>query len=423
MDIKIISGVTGGSVRAVASKSYAHRLIICAALADSPTRIICNTSSQDIEATLGCVKALGASVEHTEDGFIIKPIKRGANLSDVTLDCGESGSTLRFMLPLVCALGATGQLKLHGRLPERPLSPLDTLLKVNGCELDGVGSDTVSFGGKLKAGEYRLSANISSQYITGMLLAMSCLEEDSTLYLEGEIVSEGYIDITLDALCAFGIEVEECDSGFLVKGSQKMKSPEVIEVEGDWSNSAAWLSSGALTKKGISVTGLDTESSQGDRAIASVLAYLGGAVKYKGNKVSVARGGRYGFEIDAESIPDLVPVLCAVASVCEGESKIHGISRLRAKESDRVAAIRDILTRLGADIASDEETITVNGVARLKGGEVDSYGDHRIVMAAAVASCACDGEIVIRRAEAISKSYPHFFEDFAALGGKYEIIN
>ncbi len=423
MDIKILSGVSGGAVCAVASKSYAHRIIICAALADKPTRIVCNTSSQDIEATLGCVQALGASVERTDDGFIIEPIKRGANLSDVTLDCGESGSTLRFMLPLVCALGATGRLKLHGRLPQRPLSPLDTLLSENGCELDGIGSDTVSFSGKLKAGEYRLGANVSSQYITGMLLAMSCLEEDSTLYLEGEVVSEGYIDITLDVLCAFGIEAEELEGGFKILGKQRIKSPEVMKVEGDWSNSAAWLCCGALTKKGISVKGLDTESSQGDRAVASVLAYLGGAVKYKGDKVSVARGGRFGFEIDAESIPDLVPVLCAVASVCEGESKIHGISRLRAKESDRVAAICDILTRLGADIASDEETITVNGVGRLSGGEVDSYGDHRIVMAAAVASCMCDGEIIIRRAEAIAKSYPHFFEDFASLGGKYEIIN
>jgi 3-phosphoshikimate 1-carboxyvinyltransferase len=421
MDIKIISGVKGGCVDAVASKSYAHRLIICAALADSPTKIICNTTSQDIEATLACVGALGALVERGDGFFTVTPICRENLPENAILDCGESGSTLRFMLPLVCALVANGKMRLHGRLPSRPMSELEEVLSGNGCKLSGIGSDEISFSGKLSGGEFKVAANISSQYITGMLLAMSCLDNDSILTLEGEVVSGGYIDITLDALCAFGIEVEDREDGFFIRGGQKIHSPGEIRVEGDWSNSATWLCCGALSKKGISVKGLNTESSQGDSAISNILAYFGASVKYKSDKVTASKGQLYSIEIDAEGIPDLVPVIATVASVCEGDTVIHGISRLRAKESDRVSSVTKMLCALGAHATADEETMTVRGVNSLLGGEVDSQNDHRIVMAACVAATKCTSEIVIHQAEAINKSYPGFWEDFAALGGIYEV--
>lgn len=423
MDIKIVSGVKSGCVDAVASKSYAHRILICAALADAPTRVFCNTTSDDIMATVGCIERLGAEVEIKDDGFLITPIADKRFMHDIELDCRESGSTLRFMLPVVSALGISGRMHLGGRLPSRPLAPLDKLLTANGCRIDGIGSDCINFGGKLTGTHYVLGANVSSQYVTGMLLAMSQLENDSMLVLDGDTVSEGYIDVTLDVLCAFGIEVDERDDGFFIKGGQQLHSPGEIRVEGDWSNSAAWLCCGALSKKAISVKGLDVESSQGDSAVANVLAYIGASVKFKGDKVTASKGQLYAVEIDAENIIDLVPVLSAVLSVCEGDTVIHGISRLRAKESDRVAAICDVLGALGADISADDDTLKISGVQRLHGTVTDSHNDHRIVMAICVAACRCDGEIIIKNADAVKKSYPNFWKDFALLGGVYEELN
>ncbi|MDR2733461.1 MAG: 3-phosphoshikimate 1-carboxyvinyltransferase [Spirochaetota bacterium] len=428
MNIKILPGRLGGTVDAIPSKSQAHRALISAALADAPTRVIfgerCTSvgtfpdESGDIAATIACLSALGARIEREPNGYTVYPLQ--CAYDDAALSCAESGSTFRFMLPIVCALGRRASFILEGRLPQRPLSPLYEELVRHGCELSPQGSTPFHAAGKLISGQYSLHAGVSSQFISGLLFALPLLDGASEIRLIGRAESFPYIELTLAMLEKFGIQIKFDGTVFSVPGGQKFRSPGTARVESDWSNAAFWLAAGAQGE-GVTCAGLSMESRQGDRAILDILSGFGARVETSDNAVTVSGGKLRGMTIDAEDIPDLVPILAVTAAAAEGETVIRNAARLRTKESDRLAAIASVLGGLGADICETEDGLCIHGGA-LTGGEASSWGDHRIAMASAIAASIACGPVVIRGAEAVGKSYPGFFEDMRALGGSIEIL-
>ncbi|MCL2628202.1 MAG: 3-phosphoshikimate 1-carboxyvinyltransferase [Oscillospiraceae bacterium] len=427
MNIKITKPIQGGKIKAIASKSEAHRLLICAALAENESFIGCSESSEDIEATIRCLTALGAVITAENDGFSVTPIERATLKSaeseekTYTLDVGESGATLRFLLPVCGALGIKADFVMGGRLPERPLSPLYEIMSSNGCMLTKQGTSPLTCKGQLEAAEYTLSGNISSQYISGLLLALPLLKGDSTIRIQGTLESRPYVDMTLEAQSLFGTKIYEDEANvFRIPGGQNTHPSGELQVGGDWSNAAFWLSAGAIGKKAITCTGLDLNSKQGDKEVIELLKCFGAGVICKADSVTVTPNALHGTLINAENIPDLVPVLAAVASVAKGQTIIRNAGRLRMKESDRLQTVEALLKGLGADITQTDDGFIIQGVATLTGGEVNSFGDHRIAMTAAVISTVCTEPVIIKGADAVNKSYPGFFEDFKTLGGEYD---
>ena len=419
-----------GVVRVPSSKSEAHRALIAAALsclygAERRTyRIHCTDTNEDIDATVRCLCALGADIAREADCFAVKPIT--ALPETAMLDCGESGSTLRFLLPVVCALGAlrnggmTVSLVGHGRLPDRPLSPLYEELVAHGAILSPVGSNPLVVQGKLCAGSYQIRGDVSSQFISGLLFALPLLTENSTLTVTGRAESVPYIDMTLDAISS----VTNAVSGILptwdVAGRDKGQSmPETpaLSVSGDWSGAAFFLAAGVMSVQGtsITVTGLSANTRQGDSAIVDVLRRMGGNITVSGNDFTAHGSALHGCEIDAAQIPDLVPILAVAASVAEGETRIVGASRLRLKESDRLATVSAMISALGGNIRETEDGLIIHGMPALRGGVVDAAGDHRIAMSAAIAATRCTDAVTVTGAEAVAKSYPAFWDDFNSL--------
>lgn len=415
MDITFNSPKVKGCVRAISSKSEAHRALICAALSDRDTKIICTDTNADIDATVSCLNSLGAKIERTSDGFEVSPILD--SLSGAVLDANESGSTLRFLLPLVAALGSDCEFVMRGRLASRPLSPLYELLCENGVELSEAGKSPLSVSGRLCAGDYTLEANISSQYISGMLFALSISQGKSILRLSGKIESAPYIFMTLDILKRFGAEIEfdTESSTFYINGKKRLVSSSAFTVGGDWSNAAFQLCAGAIGADPVTVKNLDMHSRQGDRAILSVLARMGAEFELADGEITVSPSKLHGISIDAADIPDLVPILSVAAAVAEGETLIYNASRLRLKESDRIESVCATLSALGADIRETEDGMIIRGKSKLAGGSVDSFNDHRIAMSVAVASLVCEGAVTVSRFEAINKSFPTFLENFESI--------
>jgi len=416
MTVTISPGGVKGEVSAIASKSHLHRLLICAALSDSPTLLRCEqTQAEDITATINCLSALGARIERKHDGFEITPVDRGRLPDQCVLPCMESGSTLRFMLPIVCALGVSGQFQMYGRLPQRPLAPMDEELTRHGIRLWRTDPETLCCNGKLTPGDYFLPGNISSQYITGLLLALPLLEGESSLSVAEPIESEDYIAMTLQAMEVFGVRHPVNSSRYDIRG-RNFSSPGAVDVDGDWSNAAFWLCAGAMPGGNIRLRGLNRASGQGDREICDILTQIGAHISWEGDILNVCEGERRAVEIDAGAIPDLVPVICAVAAVSKGTTVIKNAARLRLKESDRITATAQTLNALGAKVIEQEDGLIVQGVERLSGGVVDGWGDHRIAMMAGVASAACRNPVTITGAQAVKKSYPKFWEKLSALG-------
>ena len=380
MDITVRPGKLSGTVAAIPSKSHAHRLLICAALGKKPCTLLCPQTNRDIEATAACLNALGAKITATENGYHIQPISQPVDNS--TLFCGESGSTLRFLLPVVGALGVTATFVTEGRLSQRPLSPLWEEMERMGCKLCWQEKDRLTVTGKLQAGSYRIDGGVSSQFVSGLLFAHAILG-DCRLEVTGKLESKPYVDMTEDAVSLF----------------HGGNAPDSITVEGDWSNAAFWLAAKALGSD-LTVTGLSESSSQGDRMILDILSRL-----KDGNPT-----------IDASDIPDLVPILSVCATSMHGAT-FTGVRRLRLKESDRIASIIALLTALGGNARAAEDTLTIFP-AKLSGGTVDACNDHRIAMAAAIASTVCAKPVTILGAQCVSKSYPAFWEEFSRLGGK-----
>ena len=396
MNVTIQPRPLRGTIAAIPSKSQAHRLLICAALAQETTRLRCSALSRDILATADCLRAMGAQVDRQPGGFAVTP---GQRPERAEADCGESGSTLRFLLPVAGALGMDTTFFLHGRLPQRPLSPLWEEMERMGCRLSRPTSDTVRCEGALQPGIYTLAGDVSSQFISGLLFALPGLPGDSEIRLTGRIQSKPYLDMTVSALRAFGISLEECETGYRLPGKQRFRSPGELTVEGDWSNGAFWLTAQALGSK-LTVTGLDPNSPQGDRAAEPLLPQI------------LDRGG----DIDVSQIPDLVPTLAVAAAQGGGITRFTNASRLRIKESDRIASVSSLLRALGGRTEEGPDSLTVYPTG-LVGGTVSAENDHRIAMAAAVASTICREPVTILGAQAVEKSYPAFWQDFRSLGG------
>lgn len=394
MDITITPGKLCGQVHAIPSKSQAHRVLICAAFADKPTKILCKQTNQDIEATVGCLNALGANIIRTQDGYTVAPMEQTPN--HAILYCRESGSTLRFMLPIVGAHGIEATFVMEGRLPKRPLSPLWEEMERMGCKLSRPSENTLLCNGRLTSGHYTISGGVSSQYITGLLFAMSLMAGTSTLDVTGKLESKPYVDMTQQVLSMFGVRTDN----FSITGCRPLVSPGCIEVEGDWSNGAFFLAAKKMGSR-IVVTGLSANSTQGDRAVAGILDQLDNSVV-----------------IDAADIPDLVPVLAVVAGSCAGAT-FKNIERLRMKESDRVATVASMLEQLGARVHITENSLTVSP-AVYRGCTISAHGDHRIAMAAAIAATVATGPVTILGAECVAKSYPGFWDEYRKLGGYYE---
>lgn len=412
MDIVFNSPSVKSCVKAISSKSEAHRALICAALSDCETKIICTDTNDDIDATVLCLNSLGALITRTEDGFLVTPIKAVAK--NASLDANESGSTLRFLLPLAASLGADCSFIMRARLASRPLSPLCELLSDSGVSLSPQGTNPLFVSGKLKAGEYTLCANISSQYISGMLFALSVADGKSILRLSGKVESAPYILLTLDTLKNFGAEIDFDSENniFYINGKERLVSPKIFTVGGDWSNAAFLLAAGAIGTHKVTVLGLDTNSRQGDRAILSLLSDMGAEIRIENGKITVFPSRLHGIMIDAANIPDLVPILSVIAAVADGETVIYNASRLRLKESDRIESVCELLSSLGADIRETEDGLIIRGKKRLSGGFSDSFNDHRIAMSAAIASLVCENGVKISRFEAINKSFPSFLDNF-----------
>ena len=412
----ISPGARTGRVHIPASKSQAHRLLICAALGEETCEIVCDGISADIAATAKCLNALGAKVERTETGFLVSPIQKVPE-GCCELLCGESGSTLRFLLPVVGALGAQAAFHREGRLPQRPLAPLDGVLTAHGMTLSEDG-DLLLCSGQLQAGNYEIAGNVSSQYISGLLMALPRLTGESTLTVTGTLESAAYIAMTEDALRLSGVEFLKKGASYAIPGGQRFRLPLRTVVEGDWSNAAFFLCMGALAKGGVRVEKLNLKSSQGDRGVLDVLRRFGAEVTEHGDVVTVKRGALHGVTIDASPIPDLIPVLSVVASVAAGETRVENASRLRLKESDRLKSTANLLRALGGQVEEKEDGLVITGVPALHGGAVETQNDHRLAMSAATAACAATGEITVDNDGCVAKSYPRFWEDFSSLKGE-----
>ena len=405
MDVRIAPSEYSGFVEAISSKSLAHRALICASLADSVSFVRLNTTCADIDATSECLMALGAGIERTAEVTRVEPIRKTA---DGELFCNESGSTLRFLLPVAAALKDESVFTAAGRLPLRPLSPLKEEMERHGVTFSS--SFPLKITGRLECGEYNLSGSVSSQFISGLLFALPLLPGDSVINILPPFESKPYVDMTVNMLRTFGIEVTEGINSYSVKGNQQYKSAD-ITVEGDWSNMTYFLALGAK------VSGLKLSSVQGDRKFLDIMSDFGAAIDYKGGFVSLKGEQLHGTNIDAKDIPDLVPLLAVLAATASGKTVIYNAGRLVLKESNRLVSTYEMLRNLGADITLTDDGFIINGKEFLDGGEVDSFLDHRIVMAAAVASKKCKGEVLIKNAHAVAKSYPTFFEDFNSIGG------
>lgn len=414
MNQTVFPGPRTGSVRIPASKSQAHRLLICAALGAQPVALQCDGVSADIAATARCLRALGADI--TDDGagtFRIVPIA-GEMPAHADLFCGESGSTLRFLLPVVGTLGADVTFHMAGRLPERPLSPLDAVLTAHGMTIRRDGAQ-LHVAGQLRPGAYELPGDVSSQYISGLLMALPRLPGESTLAVTGKLESAGYIAMTEDALRLSGIRLQKSGRTYTIPGGQTARLPAQCHVEGDWSNAAFFLCMGALSPAGVTVTGLSAASSQGDRAVLDVLRRFGADVHETQDAVTVRRGALRGVTIDAAPIPDLIPVLSVVAALADGETQIVNAARLRLKESDRLESTAAMLRALGGQVEVHDSGLTITGRKMLTGGTVDPQHDHRIAMAAATAACGSAAPVTVRDRACIEKSYPRFWTDLSAL--------
>ena len=407
MDIRISPSTLHGHLDIPASKSCAHRAIIAAALADGTSVITGVTMSKDITATIEAMSALGAQFAVDGSTVTVRGIS-SVPTGKCSIDCNESGSTLRFVIPVAAVLGAESEFIGRGRLPHRPIDIYTRELSKNGVTFLTTAMP-YNITGRLTGGRFEIEGDVSSQFITGLLFALPLAKEDSEIVLTSHLESRPYVDITTDMLRGFGIEITETENGFFIPGGQKYH-PHDCRVEGDYSQAAFFFVANAIGSD-VEIGNLNKKSVQGDKKILEIIE----KVCYN-NSIK-------GFSADCSDIPDLVPILTVLAAYGSEKSVIFNAKRLKIKESDRLESAAALINSLGGNVSVTDDGLIIQPTGKLHGGVVDSYGDHRIVMAAAVAALGCDGDVVIKGAEAAEKSYPDFFTDYSDLGGKVNVIN
>ena len=427
--VKIFPTKLKGTVVAPSSKSMGHREIICAGLA-AGTSIIDNISmSKDIEATMRCLKAINVAVDEIpsmiEGRKALQISGTGHPMAAAdSVDCGESGSTLRFFLPLGANLNCPLTFTGHGKLVSRPLQAYYDIFDEKFIQyFNDNGCLPVTVNGHLTPGTYKLPGDVSSQFVSGLLFALPLLNGDSVIEITSPLESSAYVDMTINCLAKFGVQIENergLHRRYLVKGKQRYQAQD-SQVEGDWSQAAFWTVGGSLGD-GITCQGVNVNSLQGDQAVVDIMGRMGAVIKQDANSVTVNGGATKATVIDAANCPDIIPVLTVLAAVSEGTTKIINAGRLRIKECDRLAAMTSELNKMGAQITEEPEGLTIVGKPQgLVGGvQVDAWNDHRIAMSLAIAAQKCAAPIILTGAESVAKSYPTFWEDYKSVGGLVE---
>lgn len=419
-DVKFSPFVPNGTVNVPPSKSDVHRAIICAAMANGVSRISPVALSNDIKATIGCIKALGADAVLENNVLTVDGTNMYKNKTAL-LDCGESGSTLRFFIPIAAVGNINATFVGKGKLPQRPIGIFTEALPKAGTVCKTEGGLPLEIKGQLKSGIFEIPGNVSSQFITGLLLALPILESDSEIVLTSPLESVGYIAMTIRTMKQFGVNIQATEKGWHIKGGQSYKTCDYT-TDGDWSQAAFFMVLGAVSGK-VTVKGVAKDSTQGDKKCAEILARFGAKVTQLDNEVTVEKGELKAITIDASQIPDLVPVLSVCAAFAEGTTKIINAERLRIKECDRLKATAELLNNLGGKVKELSDGLEITGVSSLKGGNVNGYNDHRIVMSAAVCAAKSDEDITATFAMSINKSYPDFYIDYNSIGGKANVLD
>lgn len=422
MNLTLSPAVLQGAVSAIPSKSDGHRKLICAACSDKESFLpLQKPHCADILATMQCLKALGAVFTETPEGVRISPIQSHRQWKKTLLDCNESGSTFRFLLPVAVTFAETASFTGSGRLPERPIDALTCVMEQHGVNFD---APTLPFTatGKLKGGTFELAGNVTSQYLSGLLMALPHGTEDSVIRLTKPLESAAYVDLTCNVLRTFGAKIrQESENGlpaYYIEGNQKLCAPDSLYVDGDWSNAAFFLVAGAISAP-VTVHGVYADSTQGDKAICEILRQAGAVVEQSADCVTVSPpkdGVLRAFSADMREIPDLLPILSVLAAYAKGETHLHHAARLRLKECDRLAETTKLLKNLGGDVTELEDALLIRG-GTLQGGTVNGCNDHRMVMSASIAALGCTHPVTVLGTEAVNKSYPAFFEDYQKLGG------
>ena len=405
MNVTLVTPIRGGEITAPESKSHAVRLSFAYALSGKTPDLI-KGESFDVQAGLKCAEAVRTWLE-------------GGSVQEVS--CRESALSFRMLLPIMGALRASTDIITEGSLRGRTAKVFTDLLREHGMEIGQPEDGLYRVSGALAPGTYRLPGNVSSQFVSGLLFALPLLDGDSRIEIDGPMESKPYIRLTLDVLEKCGIETEETESGFFVRGRQQYSIPEGLVPEGDWSGAAFWLFAGACMEVGrkLTVKGLNTDTLQGDRAALDILDRMGAEVVVGDGSVTVSSGSLKGIMNDMSQTPDLVPAIVPAAIRAEGITVMRGISRLSLKESDRPKAISEVLAGLGGRTERAANMLVIPR-QHLKGGTVSSFGDHRIAMMAACLRTVTERQVKVMEAEAVAKSYPGFFGDYAKLGGKLE---
>lgn len=416
MKIKIKPSKLQGTLRVPSSKSISHRALICAALSEGISRVSGIDDSRDLRATRDAMEALGASFVFLGDGvWEVSGVSK--HTEDALIDCGESGSTLRFMIPIAALLADRAKFVGEGRLPTRPIQTILDVFDQAGTSYTYPGQlPLVTERFELPA-SFELDGSISSQFFTGFLLAAPIAKSELSLGIQGKLESEPYVELTQEVMAAFGVEVNRTDAGYCVPAGQRYTSVD-FRVEGDFSQAAFWIVAGLIGTEPICLRGLKKNSRQGDRAILFLVREMGGDWEWKNDDLWVYPSKTYGITIDVRDIPDLVPILSVLAAVSIGETRITNAARLRIKESDRLKSTTNVLTALGAKIKEEEDGLLIQGGKGFTGGLVDAWNDHRIAMAVAIASTRASAEIELTGSEAVKKSYPHFWDEFQRVGGE-----
>lgn len=414
MNAKITPSRLSGTIIAPPSKSYAHRLMIAACLSGG-NRIVKNVGeSKDVFATASALKSLGADCFIQNGDFTVRGFSPAKT---AVVNCGESGSTLRFLIPVASALGVNATFTGTEKLLSRPCGALIDCLKSHGVSVSGF-----NFVGKPQGGKFVIDGGVSSQYITGLLFALPLIGSDCEIKITGERVSKPYTEITLDVMRKSGVSIRETSDGYFIAGGQKYNLSSVTETEGDWSGAAFLLTGGAIGGN-VTVKGLNAKSLQGDKSILDVLRKFGATIDINSNEVTVEKpkdGKLKSINLDCENIPDLVQIISVAAAYSEGKTTLRGVKNLKYKESDRISAVTGLLSFAGIGATFDGESINIIG-GEPKGFNFDSGNDHRTAMSAAILATKAIGTSKITCAEAVKKSYPAFYEDYTTLGGLCDV--